>query len=273
MLKTISKIGLKGLEKLYYGRDDLTKFDSRNLLLLSKASERCLIKTNSSCDTPKVDLKSKLVESVKRLSIKYGVRSYEPINKAVLIKDDSDNFIRNNPGKVSLKDWQKISRGICAYHGITFSAETSTKCDNLALEIQLETIPCEVLSAISVIEYIRGCETGYTVTRTDSKCKLDWGLMMEIENCDISFKDYSTIVDLGYTFDVIKEIYSNGLALEIKDGKINLRGKIDTFEIEEDICFDSVNMTGISDRKLFLDKVLADLNISQEIKKELYTNI
>lgn len=131
-------------------------------------------------------------------------------NDLEIDQSERDAWIASNPTCVSYQEWEKWVYYFCGEIDIELS--TIEEACNFMFEITRETIPCDVLLAISV--YKEACKTDLTVQRSDHECKLDFNLLHEKVNCDLDFNTYRSLVNCNLSFDVIRTVYECGLKLE-----------------------------------------------------------
>jgi hypothetical protein len=67
---------------------------------------------------------------------------------------------------------------------------------------------------------------------------------------------------------MVDDIYRAGLGLELREGDVYLRGKIGTYNLNE-VCFSGDGELGIGSYKTFIERALEDLDVPNEIKKEI----
>ena len=272
MDKTISELGLKHLENIKLKRqNDIS--NAANLILLNKIENRCLVNDSAKCSdkTDYVKLYNQTVTESLLLSGKL-----KPTSSVKVISDDRVNFIKENPQNCSIEEWERIAYGICKEVGFKVSVEKISKkqCD-LAFEINRQIIPTKCLVPLFIVDRIEKCKPDYVITkRTKEQCQTDYKLLVEqVDNCDLSFAEYYALNKKGMNFNSLREIYNNALSVRLVNGKVQIIGKVNSYTVGNDINYDNNTLVaGLSDRITYLKQVTEDLNLPEEIIKELFSN-
>jgi len=275
MFKSIAEFGLGILENLYFDRPYGKKANIKGekLILLSKfrnvkcteeCTKGCTEKCTDNCECKNVDKANLHQQRVREILPK------SEYNESVVSVDRSgeQEFIKNNPLKVTLPQWQMVSKGLCYDFGVKFKVESQEVCDELALDIKLKNIPCEVKMNLSINDQLQNCDT-IKFTRTPIECKYDYNILVERwTDCNLSLEDYNRLYSKKFTFNMVDDIYRAGLGLELREGDVYLRGKIGTYNLNE-VCFSGDGELGIGSYKTFIERALEDLDVPNEIKKEI----
>lgn len=271
MFKSIAEFGLGILENLYFDRPYGKKANIKGekLILLSKfrnvkCTEKCTEGCTGNCESDNVDKVNLHQQRVREILPK------SEYNESVVSVDRSgeQEFIKNNPLKVTLPQWQMVSKGLCYDFGVKFKVESQDVCDELALDIKLKNIPCDVKMNLAINEHLQNCET-IKFTRTPIECKYDYNILVERwTDCNLSLEDYNRLYSKKFTFNMVDDIYRAGLGLELREGDVYLRGKIGTYNLNE-VCFSGDGELGIGSYKTFIERALEDLDVPNEIKKEI----
>jgi hypothetical protein len=271
MFKSIAEFGLGILENLYFDRPYGKKANIKGekLILLSKfrnvkCTEKCTEGCTGNCESDNVDKVNLHQQRVREILPK------SEYNESVVTVDRSgeQEFIKNNPLKVTLPQWQMVSRGLCYDFGVKFKVESQDVCDELALDIKLKNIPCDVKMNLAINEHLQNCDI-IKFTRTPIECKYDYNILVERwTDCNLSLEDYNRLYSKKFTFNMVDDIYRAGLGLELREGDVYLRGKIGTYNLNE-VCFSGDGEIGIGSYKTFIERALEDLDVPNEIKKEI----
>ena len=81
-----------------------------------------------------------------------------------------------------------------------FKVESQDVCDELALDIQLKNIPCDVKMNLAINDHLQNCET-IKFTRTPIECKYDYNILVERwTDCNLSLEDYNRLYSKKFTF-------------------------------------------------------------------------
>jgi len=246
------------INNLYYNRAFDKEVPWRGILV-NNINRECL-KDESDCKV-KINRSDSFNQLVKEVGSFYV--------KPETISDGIIQFFRNNPNCASIKQWQRVAYHICREVGINITQEVTENMCNISFEINSNIISQECLLPFFVLEVIEDCKIDYSLSiRTKEECKIDYNLLHETTNCNLSFLEYSNLVDKNLTYNSIKDIYDNNLSVSIIDGKVSLNGSIDVYD-NSTLSFDKDNLTYIGDRISALKSITEDLNLSLDIKKEL----
>ena len=52
--------------------------------------------------------------------------------------------------------------------------------------------------------------------------KLDFELLSEKVNCDLTFDTYKTLIENNFSYDMIESIYENGCSIVLDDSEIRI---------------------------------------------------
>lgn len=141
-------------------------------------------------------------------------------------------WIKNNVQCTSKAKWKKLAYKICHEINIDISLiPIDTLCD-LAVDIHLETLSCDVIEAVSVSSV--SCKNNVEVNRTDKECKLDYKILLENVKDAPSFNTYMKAVRQHHmTFDQILDIYKSGAKLEEGSNGCMLTTQLRSYPLSE----------------------------------------
>jgi hypothetical protein len=272
MDNTISELGSKHLENLQLKRDHNTSA-SLGLILLNNIKERCLVDNTAECSNG-INYKQVYDETVIETLLLSG--KLKRSSNVKVIVDGRIAFLKKNPQNCSIEEWEIIAYGICKEIGFKVSVEGITKkqCD-LAFEITKEIISPKCLIPLFIVDKLEQCKPDYVITkRTQEQCETDFNLFIEqVDNCDLTFAEYYSLNKKGLNFNALREIYNNALSVRLVDGKVQVIGKVNSYTVGEDINYDNNTLvTAVNDRITYLKKITEDLNLPEEIIKELFSN-
>lgn len=268
----ISTLGKLELENLCYGRCNDTS-DAQKLILLSGVNKNCLTEGLKTCKGTTPSLRSKYEQLVNTYTLKCPSDD-NCKDEVLVIEDKSIEYFKKNPSCCTYDKWKKIALGICEEVGLSIIVEEQKRCD-IAFELNIETIPTKCLAPLFIVERLEKCDDidFKIIARTKEQCEIDFKLLLEqVSNCDLSFEQYYKLNKKGLSFDALREIYNSALAVRLHNGKVQLIGKINTYEVGKDIKFDSnISIREIDSRLEYLNKITEDLNLPKDIIEELYS--
>lgn len=256
---------------LYYGypyscNDDLP------LILLSKANVDCYNK-----------------EQLKKYKDRLDYFLYSCTSEFSDIHIDSSNrekWERENPTCLNRKAWERIALKICYDYKLdVFLEKLSDNCNldlsivrnidnvcNIAFDITKKIITCDILTAISIQQKM--CDLNIVVERTRDECILDYKILIEkFESCNLSKKDYVTLIDSNFSYEIISAIYNNNLKLEVTSSGVNLLGPISSYKIGEDLRFDNIIVDSTTKDLIFPKTILNEYKITNNIKEKLLNEL
>ena len=121
---------------------------------------------------------------------------------------------------------------------------------------------------LSINDQLQKCDI-IKFTRTPIECEYDYNILVERwTDCNLSLEDYNRLYSKKFTFNMVDDIYRAGLGLELREGEVYLRGKIGTYNLNE-VCFSGDGDIGIGSYKTFIERALEDLDVPNQIKKEI----
>lgn len=287
MNKLITEIGKKHLENLCYGRDHDTSIIN-SLILVNHAFENCLSDGLKTCKTTEPSTKRQYSELVKRIRYTNGQKGDD--GSIRVIENKRLEYLRSNPQNCSIKDWERIAYKICKEVGFKVIIEDISKkqCD-IAFEIQRESIPIKCLISLFIVEKLEECKIKYNIEKgivdecefdfkilksTKEQCQIDYKMFIEqVNNCNLSFNEYYNLNKKGLNFHALREIYNNSLSVRLVSGKVELVGKMNQYTVGKDLSFkDNSSILTIDDRIEYLKKITEDLNLPDEVIKEIFAN-
>lgn len=200
--------------------------------------------------------------------------TYDCYLKQPRVKVDSSNkelWEELYPECINRKEWERIAYKICNKYKIEVDVEKiSTMCD-ITFEILKDITSCDVLTAISLQQKI--CNYNVDITINENQCKIDYKLLIEKNPiCNLTLKEYITLIKKGYSYEILSTIYDNNSYLEINSkGIVILNTKYSKYELPNDLKFKELI---VKDGNLELPKrMLEDFNINTKIKKQILDEI
>jgi hypothetical protein len=196
-----------------------------------------------------------------------------------------EEWEKNNPACVSRKQWEKIALKICNQYRLEFVVdkveanceaditveEMNTVCE-LAFDITKKIIDCEVITAISIQQKM--CDLNITVERSKDECVLDYKILIEKYNtCELSLKEYITLIDEKFSFEIISAIYDKDLSLEVTSQGVYLKTPMSNYLIGKDIKFKEVIVDSTTKDIIFPENILSEYNITNKQKKNILNEI
>lgn len=228
------------------------------LLLLNTANTKCLSKTEL----------QQYNDIIKNLTFDCNI--FTP--KVKISSNNKEQWEEANPECTSRKTWEKIAYKICNKYQIDISVEKIDKACDIAFEITKNIINCDVLTLISIQQKM--CELDIKVETNKDKCNIDYKLLLEKHpTCQLSKKEYITLIDSGYSFEILSELYNNKVSLEIDSkGKVTLISPINKYSLPEDLRFKEIVL---DDKKNLVlpQRIIEDYNITKKIKKQILDGI
>jgi hypothetical protein len=207
-----------------------------------------------------------------------------PYREITINNDKREEWEKNNPGCVSRKQWEKIAYKICYEYKLDILIEDSPVCDveisteqmdnicNIAFDITRNIIDCQVLTAISVQQKM--CDLNITVERSKEECVLDYKILIEKYNsCDLSLKEYITLIDEKFSFEIISAIYDKNLSLEVTSQGVYLTSPVSKYLIGRDLRFKEVIVDSTTKDIVFPENILSEYNITNKQMKNILNEI
>jgi len=222
----ISNIGKQQILKSNYDLcSDISNM--KEVILLSKVNTKCLsdlelIKYNSLLNKYKI-----LHSNCKNCN------NLDEDDIVTVIKDNTSEWIKDNPTMNYLTDSELITRNIILKYDLIFDISIKNKQCELAYELKTNDNFCELINDIRVQK--TKCTLDNNISISENQCKIDYkNLKTEIKDCSLSFKEYKTIRECNIDNNIIK-----------KSKECNI-----------DICTDSEDQVCIltSDNKFIIDK-------------------
>lgn len=206
-------------------------------------------------------------------------------HKEISINNDSREYWeKNNPSCVSRKQWEKIAYKICYEYKLDIIVEDSPVCDievstekmdnicNIAFDITRNIVDCQVLTAISVQQKM--CDLNITVERSKDECILDYKILIDkYDTCDLTLKEYITLIDQSFSFEIVSAVYDKNLSLEVDSQGVYLKSPISKYLIGKDIKFKEVIVDSTTKNILFPENILSEYNITNKQKKNMLNEI
>lgn len=201
-----------------------------------------------------------------------NLNSIEQIQKAkekYHTPDSKYRFFEQNPDCATYSSLEKVLRNICTKFNIIYTVNVNEIPDcitNITYEITHNTIKDCVLSILSITQHIQKCN--YTINVDIDQCKMNYELLItNNKGCNLSFNDYNSLLKKGYTSFALQTIYGNNASLTTDGLKLNT--VLHTYDLGSELCFDNINLTGTGNPKLFLEQALEEVNIDNNLKKEI----
>ena len=184
----------------YYYKTNYACKEDLPLILLSKANISCLDKND-----------------LKKYNDKLNTLLFDCKTTTKEVTVDSKNreqWEMSNPSCVSRKQWERIALKICTQFKLEFIVEDMDKACDIAFDITKKIIDCEVLTAVSIQQKM--CELNIKVDNNIDKCSTEYKLLIEkYPECNLSKREYITLLDNNFSFEVISSIYEKKLKLEV----------------------------------------------------------
>lgn len=187
--------------------------------------------------------------------------------KEVTVNDDyKEQWELNNPNCVNRKRWEKIAYKICTKYQIQIDITKTDLMCNIAFDIVRNVINCEVLTTLSLHQKL--CELNVVVNRTKEECETDYKLLIEsYPHCNLTKKEYITLVNNNYSYEMISNTYKHNLKFEIDSkGNIKLISPIYSYSLPEELRFKEVVIDREKNSLVLLTKQLNDYKINNNIK-------
>lgn len=224
----------------------------------------------NSCKNNNVIFQNKINEETSNLICD---NSYKLIKQLNIIKNDSIQFFINNPNDSCRKftPLEQAIYSVCNKFNITYTITTSDvskKCiSDFLYTITTKNLSDCVISAISITSHIKKCE--YDIIITEKECNTTYKtLIEETKSCNLTFKQYQRLISEGWTPLTISTLYSNDFSISPDSKSIKYNSTVYSLD---DICF-SKPYVGSGEAKLFLEQVLKNVDVSQQIKDEIISS-
>jgi hypothetical protein len=228
------------------------------LLLLNRADTTCLSKKELTVYN----------NILKNLSYDCKVST----NKVIVNSNNKEQWEEANPECISRKQWEKIALKICNKYNIEVSIEKINSACDIAFEITKNTIHCDVLTLISIQQKL--CELDIKIETNKNQCNIDYKLLLEkFPTCQLSIKEYITLIESGYSFEILSGLYKNNVKLEVDSrGKVTLISSINKYSLPDDLKFTEIVLD--NENNIVLPKrILDDYNINKKTKKQILDGI
>lgn len=199
---------------------------------------------------------------------KYTFDCTVQVNRVTVDSTNKEIWEENNPDCISRKTWERIAYKICNKYQIDISVEKIDKACDIAFEITKNTVHCDVLTLISIQQKL--CDLDIKIESNKQQCNIDYKLLIEKHpTCQLSKKEYITLIESGYSFEIISGLYNNKVSLEVDSkGKVTLISPISKYNLPEDLKFKEIVLD--SNKNLLLPKkILEGYNINKTIKKQI----
>lgn len=146
--------------------------------------------------------------------------------------DKEEEWVMKNPFCRSYEDWEKWVKFFCGKLNLDITVDKKTK-ENLILEISREIISPNLLLTISTYKKVND-ELTLRVQRTDNEIKLDFNLLTEKVDHDLTLKTYTSLVkDCSMSFDMIQSVYAEGASLEVSNNnEVILKTSYNTYNLD-----------------------------------------
>lgn len=251
----LSELSIHDKLSKYYNLPYNTK-DDLYLILLLYANTKCL-------NSEELKIYNQLVKK-----LTFDCKSTK--NIVFIDSKNKTNWEENNPDCNSRKQWERIALRICNKYSIEIELiPLDTVCD-IAYEISKKTLPCEIITAISLQQKL--CNLNISVNRSKEECNIDYKLLIEKHpNCELTKKQYVSLVDEGFSYEIVSLIYDNSFKIEVDSkGKITLISPIRKYKLPEDLKINDVIFT--SDKKI-IHKLLSDYKLSETLKENIINEL
>lgn len=273
----------------YYYKTSYKCEEDLPLILLSKANLSCL---------DKYELKT---YNDRLSSLLFDCKD---VKKEVTVNNSNrENWEVNNPSCVSRKQWEKIALKICEKYKIEVIFENITddceieidmskttiekdcevdfdvlkknmdKACDIAFDITKKIIDCEVLTAISIQQKM--CELKVKVDMNKDKCHAEYKLLIEkYPDCNITKREYITLLDNNFSFEVISSIYSKKLKLEVdSNGHTYLVSPVNTYSLKNDLKFKEIVVDSQTRNITLPERIMNDYKLTNIKKQQLLNEI
>lgn len=232
--------------------------DALILILLYEANIDCLSK--------------KELEAYKDLvkSLTFDCLASTP--KVTVISHNKEQWEEANPECINRKTWERIALKICHKYKIDISLEKINNACDIAFEITKNTLHCDVLTLISIQQKL--CELDIKLEKNKDQCNIEYKLLLEKHpTCQLSKKEYITLIDSGYSFEILSGLYDNKVSLEVDSkGKTTLISPISKYNLPEDLRFKEIVLDD-KNNIVLPKRILEDYNITNKIKKQILDGI
>lgn len=222
------------------------------LMLLNNADSSCLNKNELKIFNDNI------------LKLTYDCKN--PVNEVIVNDDYKEDWEINNPNCVNRKRWEKIAYKICTKYQLQIDISKTDLMCNLAFDIVRNTISCDVLTTISLQQKL--CDLNIKINRTKEECETDYKLLIEsFPNCNLTKKEYITLTNNNYSYEMISNTYKHNLKFEIDSkGIIKLISPIYSYILPDELKFKEVIINRDTNSLILLTKQLNDYKINSNIK-------
>lgn len=254
----LSEISTLIANSLYYKTNYKCKEDIP-LILLSKANTSCLDKYE-----------------LKNYNNKLNSLLFDCIATQKEVSVDNTNredWEVNNPSCVSRKQWEKIALKICQQYKIDVIVENIDKACDIAFDITKKIIDCDVLTAISIQQKM--CDLNIKVDTNIDKCSAEYKLLIEkYPECNLTKKEYITLMDKNFSYEVLSSIYDKKLKLEVDSrGNTTLVSPVNNYDIQKDLQFKEIIVDSKTKDLTLPKKILNDYKLTNNIKQKILNEI
>ncbi len=190
----------------------------------------------------------------------------KPLQEVIVNDEYKEDWEINNPNCVNRKRWEKIAYKICTKYQLQIDITKTDLMCNLAFDIVRKTISCEILTTISLHQKL--CELNIKVNRTKEECETDYKLLIEsFPNCNLTKKEYITLVNNNYSYEMISNTYKHNLKFEIDSkGNVKLISPIYSYILPDELKFKEVVIDREKNSLVLLTKQINDYKINSNIK-------
>lgn len=222
------------------------------LMLLNNADSSCLNKNELKIFNDNI------------LKLTYDCKNL--VNEVIVNDDYKEDWEINNPNCVNRKRWEKIAYKICTKYQLQIDISKTDLMCNLAFDIVRNTISCDVLTTISLQQKL--CDLNIKINRTKEECETDYKLLIEsFPNCNLTKKEYITLTNNNYSYEMISNTYKHNLKFEIDSkGIIKLISPIYSYILPDELKFKEVIINRDTNSLILLTKQLNDYKINSNIK-------
>jgi hypothetical protein len=98
-------------------------------------------------------------------------------------------------------------------------------------------------------------------------------LLEKNPNCNLTVKEYIKLIDSGYSFEILSNLYDKNVRLEVSStGQVTLISPINKYNLPKDLKFKEIVLDKNGNIS-FPQRILEDYNITNKIKKQLLNEI
>jgi len=255
----LSKLSTLIANSLYYKTEYKCK-EHIPLILLSKANTSCL---------DKYELKN---YNSKLNTLLFDCTVSE--KEVTVDNTNRESWETNNPSCVSRKQWEKIALKICQEYKIDVVVQNIDKTCDIAFDITKKIIDCNVLTALSIQQKM--CDLNIKVDTNVDKCSAEYKLLIEkYPECNLTKKEYITLMDKNFSFEVVSSVYQKKLKLEVDSkGNTTLISPVNNYDIQKDLRFKEIIVDSKTKDLTLPEKILNDYKLTnikkQKILNEIY---